>query len=674
MTSHENIGSSNPSGSNRFPLIVDEDNAIPSSPLLNMPNDVQAIQPSNEIIQEEGKYKSIVWNQFKRKRVDEKDKAECNYCKKLLVKGSNYGTKHLHDHVKICPRRKFQDIRDMNQKFLARDQNKVDSMAGVNAYNFDQKVSRNELARMIILHEYPLSIVDHIGFRKYSTSLQPLFRMVSRNTIKKDILSIYEKEREKSKHEIDKNQGRISITTYMWTSQNKKRGFIVVTAHFIDGLWRLQSRVMRFIYVPSPHTKEVFSSVLLDTLSEWNIDRKLSTVTMDNCSTNDAVIKIILDKLQRGALIMCGSMLHMRCAAHVLNLIVQDVLDVIGSCIEKVRESVGFWTTSTKRRQKFEETAQQAHVECTKELALDCESSYKCIPMEEEWEMASNICERLAVFHKVTELFSGTSYPTTNLFFPKVCGIKIALNSWFTSANDVIRSMAFKMLEKFDCYWNVIHGVMAVAIILDPRYKIELLEYYFPIIYGNEADNEIQRIRDICYEMIRDYSSRRMGKEGTRGPCVGEDLQVDDSLMDFERYLSQKKRGGNIKLELDHYLEDDLMPRIMDFDILAWWKSNEPKYPTLQRIARDILTIPVSTVASESSFSTSGRLLSPHCRKLHQKTVEALMCAQNWLWAEINGSSSTIDGIEDKFQNILDDYDDEEESGVTMMEESGDSF
>ena len=108
----------------------------------------------------------------------------------------------------------------MNQKNLVRDQNKVDSMAGVNAYNFDQNVSRNELARMIILHEYPLSVVDHIGFRKYSTSLQPLFRMISRNTIK-DILSIYEKEREKSKHEIDKNQGIISITTDMWTSQNK---------------------------------------------------------------------------------------------------------------------------------------------------------------------------------------------------------------------------------------------------------------------------------------------------------------------------------------------------------------------------------------------------------------------------------------------------------------------
>ena len=62
-------------------------------------------------------------------------------------------------------------------------------------------------------------------------------------------------------------------------------------------------------------------------------------------------------------------------------------------------------------------------------------------------------------------------------------------------------------------------------------------------------------------------------------------------------------------MELDHYLENDLMPRIVDFDILAWWKSNGPKFPTLQRIARDILAIQVSTTVSESSFSTSGQLL-----------------------------------------------------------------
>ena len=124
----------------------------------------------------------------------------------------------------------------------------------MSAYHFDQDVSRKELANTIILHEYPLSIVEHIGFKSYSASLQPMFKMVTRNTIKRDILSIYDFEKDKSMQQIDKNQSRISITTDMWTSQNKKRGFMVVTAHFIDDMWRLQSRVMRYFYFKSTYS------------------------------------------------------------------------------------------------------------------------------------------------------------------------------------------------------------------------------------------------------------------------------------------------------------------------------------------------------------------------------------------------------------------------------------
>ena len=80
---------------------------------------------------------------------------------------------------------------------------------------------------MIILHKHPLSIVEHSGFRSYSASLQPMFKMVTGNTIKRDILSIYDFEKDKSMQQIDKNRSRISITTDMWTSQNKKRGFIL---------------------------------------------------------------------------------------------------------------------------------------------------------------------------------------------------------------------------------------------------------------------------------------------------------------------------------------------------------------------------------------------------------------------------------------------------------------
>ena len=55
-------------------------------------------------------------------------------------------------------------------------------------------------------------------------------------------------------------------------------------------------------------------------------------------------------------------------------------------------------------------------------------------------------------------------------------------------------------------------------------------------------------------------------------------------------------------------------------------------------IARDILPIPVTSVASECVFSASGRLLSPHRSRLSPKTAEALMCMQAWTRADLLGN------------------------------------
>jgi hypothetical protein len=58
---------------------------------------------------------------------------------------------------------------------------------------------------------------------------------------------------------------------------------------------------------------------------------------------------------------------------------------------------------------------------------------------------------------------------------------------------------------------------------------------------------------------------------------------------------------------------------------------NSTKFPIVAKIARDVLAIRITTVASESAFSTGGRVLDPFRSSLAPKMVEALICLQNWL-------------------------------------------
>lgn len=101
-------------------------------------------------------------------------------------------------------------------------------------YEFDQAQFRRELANMIIVHELPLSLVDYTRFRRFIFSVNPSFKVVTCNTIKNDILQIFEYEKQKCMALLDANKSRVSIITVMLISSNQKRGFMIVTSHFID--------------------------------------------------------------------------------------------------------------------------------------------------------------------------------------------------------------------------------------------------------------------------------------------------------------------------------------------------------------------------------------------------------------------------------------------------------
>lgn len=122
-----------------------------------------------------------------------------------------------------------------------------------------------------------------------------------------------------------------------------------------------------------------------------------------------------------------------------------------------------------------------------------------------DWQFAEHVCEKLNIFYDVTLLFSGRHFPTANLVFRLICEIKLNLQSWLYSDVEIIRDMTFKMIEKFDKYWSKMNRLLAIALILDPRNKMDCVDFYFNEIYKDGASREIERVSSLLYGLLMEY-------------------------------------------------------------------------------------------------------------------------------------------------------------------------
>ena len=189
------------------------------------------------------KLRSEVWKYFDLINVSGVWKAKCKWCKKHLGGETRNGTTHLKNHIVVCQDRASR--KGLTQSTLKLSANPKNGSVTLEKYVFDQDVARKELALMIIVHEYPLSMVDHAGFRKFGAALQPTFKLVSRNTTRKDIVDMYQVQKQSMVNYIKKLSSRVAITMDLWTANHQRKGYMAVTAHFLDEDWKLKSFLIR---------------------------------------------------------------------------------------------------------------------------------------------------------------------------------------------------------------------------------------------------------------------------------------------------------------------------------------------------------------------------------------------------------------------------------------------
>lgn len=182
-------------------------------------------------------------------------------------------------------------------------------------------------------------------------------------------------------------------------------------------------------------------------------------------------------------------------------------------------------------------------------------------------------------------------------------------------------AMVEDIKAKFDVYWSKYSLIFACAVVLDPRYKLNLVSYCFRKIYCNvDASQHTTRVAALLNRLFTEYqkSSCSSSVETNLLECP-----IKDDL--FDDYSPPKEIS-----ESDWYLESPVMDLSVDLDILKFRSDMSNCYPNLANLALDILVIPVSTVATKSAFMLGEKILNHHRSGLSPYLLEMVICLHGW--------------------------------------------
>jgi hypothetical protein len=219
---------------------------------------------------------------------------------------------------------------------------------------------------------------------------------------------------------------RLGLTTDLWTSSNQTP-FMVVSAHYIH--WTLKKKLISFKELPTPHTGVAIADQLIATIVNWKILEKVASITVDNASSNDVAIARVASILSTRSSTppdMNGQYFHIRCAAHIINLVVKDGLKNLSAAINKIRDCVRYSKSSPSRKQLFKEAIDHTNMkrqalpsvdvptrwnstylmlqstlpykEAFETLAVK-DANFTHCPTFEEWDELSKMTEFLKIFN-----------------------------------------------------------------------------------------------------------------------------------------------------------------------------------------------------------------------------------------------------------------------------------
>ncbi|KAM5572879.1 zinc finger BED domain-containing protein RICESLEEPER 2-like [Rosa sericea] len=695
--------------------------------------------------------RSMVWEHYekidkplyefkdgKKVQVGTAKRAKCRYCSTdLACNPYDNGTSSLKRHIEVvCKKYPGRiDLEEFQQVFVAGGKLNEPSLT---MRAFSQDACVRACVEMIVIDELPFSHPEKEGFQRFCKVACPRFKTPSRRLVVTTFWKLYDVEKKKLRQELASHC--VNLTTDTWTSV-QNINYMVVTAHFIDGGWSLHKRILNFCVIPN-HQGNTIGRLLETCLLEWGIERVL-TISVDNASANKVAIDYIRKKMLtwKKQPVLGGKWLHVRCLAHILNLIVKSGLRMMDKSVASIRNAVRYVRSSSARLDVFKRSVAIEQLDCKKVCILDVptrwnstflmldvalelrkgfdrmaeeeDTKYKGYfdeeeveddewlegaeteaanktkekmkrvgpPVETDWERATVFVNFLKVFYDVTMRISATNSPTAQKAFHDIVAIEAEIDDLFdrpemcngSNTEKILSEMAVKTRSKFKKYFASLDDMnhfLLVALVLDPRYKLRNFERVCRIWLkldpatikhrSAELKELLVNLTDLYSSSLGTKKTRPSGNEAEKATTSGTGssstkssrTQMSGKMAAMQADWKQELEDSDqtvVSHEVDRYLLDPIEdpPEHEDWKLLQWWKLNGSKYPNLALVAKDVLAIQVSTVASESCFSTGRRVIDPFRSSLSAKTVEALICFQNWLRSESIQSIEYVPTVED---------------------------
>uniref|UniRef100_UPI0005C8AC76 zinc finger BED domain-containing protein RICESLEEPER 2-like n=1 Tax=Fragaria vesca subsp. vesca TaxID=101020 RepID=UPI0005C8AC76 len=374
--------------------------------------------------------------------------------------------------------------------------------------------------------------------------------------------------------------------------------------------------------------------------------------------------------------ILNGKYMHVRCTAHITNLIVGHGLKRLQKSELAIRNCVKFVRSSPNRLESFKKVVEREKLGCKGlvcmdvptrwnntflmleaalrfkkafiALAEDEDSNFMCYfkepeeeydedgvllpsnnkrarvgpPEEGDWLKAGVFVDMLRVFWEVTLRNSASLHPTMHTVFADVIDMENNINSLFVApematgseTEKTLQDMAGNMRSRWMKYFGSfgdLNNILIIGLVLDARFKLKNVTHMYNE-QNLDVDEVERRTKVIKHLLMALYDQRPQSPTSSSSTITSRSSTSrghrGQRLSNWKKVVQENEEAVAAH-EVDQYLDAALDPTDEEdqFDILCWWKVNGCKFPVLAAIARDVLAIQTSIVASESCFSTWGR-------------------------------------------------------------------